>query len=149
MRLFLIKLISTFFFVGYTPFVPGTAASLLACLLIFTLRNNQGIFLSLTLSLIIAGFLISRSAEKVFKRKDAAPIVIDEVGAMFLSLVFLPLELRVIFCAFLLFRIFDALKVFPAARLERLSGSYGIMLDDIIAALYTNLVLQIAIRFAL
>ena len=149
MRVFLIKLISTFFFVGYVPFIPGTAGSLVACLLIFTLRNNPGVYLSVTLLLIILGFFVSVAAEEIFKRKDASPIVIDEVGGMFLSLIFLPLELRVIFSAFLLFRIFDALKVFPAGRLERLPGSHGIMLDDISAGLYTNLILQIVTRFAL
>ena len=145
----LIKIVSSFFFIGYTPFIPGTVASLVACCIIFFLKENPPIFLLATLLIIILGFFIGVPAEKVFKKKDAGPIVIDEIAGMFLSLVFLPLEPRVIFSAFLLFRIFDALKVFPAGRLERLSGSQGIMLDDIIAGLYTNLILQIVVRFAL
>ena len=145
----LIKIVSTFFFIGYAPFIPGTVASLVACCIIFFLKENPLIFLLATLLIIILGFFIGIPAERVFKRKDAGPIVIDEIGGMFLSLVFLPLEPRVILCAFLLFRIFDALKVFPANRLEKISGSQGIMLDDIIAGLYTNLVLQIVVRFAL
>jgi phosphatidylglycerophosphatase A len=67
---------------------------------------------------------------------------------MLLSLFFLPYDLRLAFLAFLLFRIFDTLKPFPCSLLERLRGSYGIMGDDIIAALYTTIVLQAALRLA-
>ncbi len=148
MRNFIIKFISTFFFIGYIPFIPGTLASLAGLFLVWFLRGNPLLYLLITAIILFLGFLITSKAEEIFKRKDAKQIVIDEVCGIFLSLLFLPLRPKVIFCAFILFRILDALKIFPAERFQRLSGGKGIMLDDIVAGLYTNIILQLVLRFA-
>lgn len=65
---------------------------------------------------------------------------------MLLGLVFIPYSLNLVIIAFVLFRILDTLKPFPAGRLERLPGSMGIMADDILAGIYTNIILQIVLR---
>lgn len=146
---FLVKLISTSFFIGYTPFIPGTLASLVAGYSIWFLRNHPLFYILATVSIIVLGFSVSSRAEQIFKKRDARQIVIDEVAGMYLGLSFLPITSRIVLCAFLLFRIMDGLKVFPADRLQRLSGGKGIMSDDLVAGIYTNIILQAVFRFAL
>jgi len=147
MRNFLIKTISSFFYIGYLPLIPGTFASLIAALLIWLLRASPTAhYLGFTALITILGFASATAAETIYKAKDAKYIVIDEIAGMFLSLAFLPINSITLFCAFLLFRGFDAVKVYPANRLEQLPGSRGVMLDDIVAGLYTNLILQFVLR---
>jgi phosphatidylglycerophosphatase A len=133
--------------VGYLPFIPGTFASIAGILLIYLLKDNSFIYILFTVVLIILGFLISGKAEKIFNKKDARFIVIDEVSGMLLSLLlFIPYDIKLIVMAFILFRILDAFKPYPSDRLQRLAGSIGIMSDDIVAGLYTNIILQIVSR---
>ena len=146
MHNFIIRTLSTFFYVGYLPFIPGTFASIVGVLLIYLLKDNSFIYILFTVVLIILGFLISGKAEKIFNQKDARFIVIDEVSGMLLSLLFIPYDIRLIVMAFILFRILDAFKPYPSDRLQRLAGSIGIMSDDIVAGLYTNIILQIVSR---
>jgi phosphatidylglycerophosphatase A len=141
-------MLSTCFFVGYLPLMPGTFGSLAGLTLFYFVKNSWGANLSLALGVTVLGFLISGRAEKIFGRKDPSCIVIDEVSGMLLSLLFIPPDLKYIIAAFFLFRIFDTLKPFPAGRLQSLKGSAGIMIDDIIAAFYTNILLQIVLRLA-
>lgn len=148
MRNFLIKTLSSFFYIGYLPFFPGTFASIFALLLIWLLKDNPVIYIWLTILTAVLGFAIVSEAEKIFKTKDAKSIVIDEITGMFLSILFLPINVMSLFCAFVLFRGFDAIKIYPADKLQHLSGAKGVMLDDIIAGIYTNLLLQLVLRLA-
>ncbi|PIP20528.1 MAG: phosphatidylglycerophosphatase A [Candidatus Omnitrophica bacterium CG23_combo_of_CG06-09_8_20_14_all_40_11] len=145
-RDFIIKTLSTFFYVGYLPFIPGTFASIAAILLFYFIKDNNSIHILLTLILIALGFLITGRAEKIFNKKDARCIVIDEVSGMLLSLIFIPSDIKLVIMAFILFRILDALKPLPSDRLQNLTGSIGIMSDDIVAGLYTNIILQVVLR---
>ena len=147
-RDFIVKTLSTVFYVGYLPFIPGTFASIVGLFLFYLIKDNIFLYIFFTLILIILGFLISGKAEKVFGKKDARFIVIDEVSGMLLALIFIPYEIKLVIMAFLLFRILDAFKPYPSDKLERLTGSIGIMSDDIIAGLYTNIILQIVLRLA-
>ena len=70
-------------------------------------------------------------------------IVIDEACGMMLSLFLVPYNLWIMILGFALFRVFDILKPPPAKAIEKFSGAFGIMFDDIIAAIYTNFILQI------
>jgi len=79
---------------------------------------------------------------------DPRQVVVDEVAGQMLTLLFVPPTWRALVLGFLLFRVFDILKPFPARALERLPGGAGIMADDLAAAIYGNLVLQAAIHFA-
>jgi len=143
----MIKAISTFFFVGYLPLIPGTFGSI-AGVGIFYLFNDsscQGYFI-FVFCIIILGLLTSGRAEKVFNKKDPGCIVIDEIMGMLIALSFLPLDPKIIILAFLIFRILDTLKPFPAGRLQNMHGAIGIMGDDLVAGVYANIILQVILR---
>lgn len=142
---FIVISLSTFFYIGYLPFIPGTFGSIAGLFLFYLIKESKFTFI-LTLLLLILGFLVAGRAEKIFNKKDAKFIVIDEVSGMFLSLAFIPYDIRLAIAAFVLFRIFDTLKPYPIDRLQALKGSMGIMSDDIVAGLYTNIVLQFVLR---
>ena len=139
---FLVKTVSTFFYVGYFPLIPGTAGSVAAIFLFFLIKNNPLTYLAALLTLLILGFLVSGAAEKIMRKTDPPCLVIDEVCGMLIGLLFLPYDIRLVIIAFLIFRILDTLKPYPISSFEKLKGGWGIMSDDIIAGLYTNLILQ-------
>jgi len=144
----IIKLISTFFYAGYLPLIPGTFGSLAGLFVFYLIKNNILILILATCVITILGFAVTGKAEAIFKKKDASYIVIDEVSGMLLSLLFLPYDIKLVVIGFFLFRILDTLKPFPAGRLQNLKGSLGIMTDDIVAAVYTNIILQVVLRLA-
>lgn len=143
----LIKTISTFFFVGYLPLIPGTFGSI-AGLGIFYLLNGiswPGYFL-FVLGIMLLGLLTSGRMEKLLNRKDPGCIVIDEVMGMLIALSFLPVDPKIVILAFLMFRILDTLKPYPAGRLQNMHGAIGVMGDDLVAGVYANIVLQVILR---
>jgi len=140
--------ISSFFYIGYLPLIPGTFGSIAGLFLYFLVKNSIINYVLLTAVLLILGFFASGKAESILNKKDASCIVIDEVSGMLLSLALLPYDIRLAIIGFVLFRILDTLKPFPAGRLQNLRGALGIMSDDIIAAVYTNIILQIVLRSA-
>ncbi len=79
--------------------------------------------------------------------KDSYRVVIDEIAGMCLSLLFVPIHAKSLLAGLVLFRLFDILKPLGIRRLEKLNGGWGVMLDDLLAGLYTNLVLQGALAF--
>ena len=142
----LIKLISTFFYLGYSPVAPGTVGSLAGLLIYVLLRNNIILYSVVTLFLLALGFGFAGKAEKLFNEKDPHKIIIDEVCGILIALFLLPFNFPVIISAFFLFRALDMIKPPPADKLQNLNGSAGIMLDDIVAAFYTNICLQVALK---
>ena len=142
----LIKLITSFFYLGYSPFIPGTIGSLGGLAVYFLVRTNEILYAFLILFLFLLGMVFAGEAEHIYKRKDAQMIVIDEACGMMLSMFLVPYNFWIMILGFVLFRIFDILKPPPARAIEKFSGSFGIMFDDIIAAIYTNFILQITCR---
>ena len=142
----LIKLIASFFYLGYAPVIPGTVASLAALGLYFLFKDNICFYTILLILLSLLGFLVAGSAEKIFQEKDSRKIVIDEVAGLLLAFWGLRLELVLIITGFFIFRALDAIKVYPANRLEKIDGSCGIMGDDLIAGFYTNVVLRMVTK---
>jgi len=141
--------IATLGYLGYSPVAPGTVGSLVGILFYWLTDITPLTSSVLILLLFPLGVLVSEEAEKILQRRDAPQIVIDELVGMFLSISFLPKRTGYIIGGFLLFRFFDIVKPFPIRGLEeRTKGGLGIMLDDVISAIYTNLILQ-AIRFFL
>jgi phosphatidylglycerophosphatase A len=101
--------------------------------------------LSLTLTLvgvILAGLWAGSRVERVLQRKDPGQVVIDEVAGMLLSVLLLPRTPAVLLAAFVLFRLLDIVKPFPAGWSQKLSGGIGVMLDDLIAGAYTLVLLS-------
>lgn len=141
-----IKLITSFFYLGHSPFMPGTLGSLGGLIIYYLAKNNDVLYGFTILFLFILGVIFAGEAERIYKRKDAQMIVIDEACGMLLALFFVPSNMFSVILGFFLFRIFDILKPPPAKRMEKLAGSMGVMFDDIIAAIYTNLILQIIFR---
>ena len=141
-----IKFTTSFFYLGHSPLMPGTLGSLAGLLIYFVVKDKLPIYIFSVLFLFILGILFSSEAEKIYKRKDAQMIVIDEACGMMLSLFLVPYNAWIVILGFVLFRTFDILKPPPAKRMEKITGSLGIMFDDIVAALYTNFILQIIAR---
>ncbi len=139
-------LITTLFGIGYAPLLSGTLASI-AAVIIFLLIGAGCQFLIFTGISILLSFLLSGRAEKIFKEKDSKKIVIDDFSGMLLSLLFVPYDIRYVSCAFILFRIFDAFKVPPIDRIERLNGAAGVVGDDLMAGFYSLVALQIVRLF--
>jgi phosphatidylglycerophosphatase A len=140
-------MLSTLFGVGYLPLLGGTCASLLGVFIFLVFKSNF-VFFIFTLVVVVLSFPLTSWGEKFFKEKDCQKIVIDDLCGMLLSLVFIPKEVGFIISAFIIFRFFDFFKVYPANKIEHLKGGWGIVGDDLIAGLYTNVVLQGA-KFAL
>ena len=141
------KLFATFFYIGYLPAAPGSIATVAGVALSYSLMGNPAAYLWVTLAVIVAGFMVSGRAEAAIGKKDPGCIVIDEVAGTMVAFYMLPAMPAVFWTAFFLFRAFDMFKIYPANKLEGLPGSRGIMLDDILAGIYTNIVMQIALRF--
>jgi phosphatidylglycerophosphatase A len=146
----------TAFYSGYCPKAPGTAGTLVAMAiyiaenLIFSGVNPD--ILNIVNLLFVAAIIypsvkISDYAEKFYNSKDPQSVVLDEVIGYWISVLFLPFSFSYAILAFILFRIFDIIKPFPARSLQSLSGGLGIMIDDIIAGFYALIVMHIADYF--
>jgi phosphatidylglycerophosphatase A len=133
--------LASLFGIGFIPGCPGTAGSLFG-LLFVGLIKDQAIFSLLVVFIVVLAFFIAGKAEKVFGRKDAKQIVIDELAGILITFLFIPKTFIFILVGFFLFRLFDIIKVFPANLLEKKKGSLGIVGDDLVAGIYANLVLQ-------
>ncbi len=137
---------------GYVPVAPGTAGSLVGLGIWVALAWPGMPLLAVPLAAILAtgiGIWAAGRAGALFGNEDDGRITIDEVAGMLLSLAFLPLRPDVAITGFLLFRLFDIWKPFPADRAERLPGGVGVMADDLVAGLYANGVGQLLWRVAL
>jgi phosphatidylglycerophosphatase A len=136
---------STFGYCGYFPFAPGTIGSA-AGLVVFAASRAIGgpaVELVLIAGLFAAGVWSGRVAEEHFGGIDPGPVVIDEVVGMLITLALLPVGWFGAAVGFLLFRVADVIKPYPAARLERLHGGLGIMADDAMAAVYSHVALRL------
>jgi phosphatidylglycerophosphatase A len=128
---------------GYSPIAPGTAGSAVALLILWLVPFSRFTLVAFLVVVTVVGTWASHVAEAALAKKDPGAIVIDEVAGMTLSLLLLPLPftLPVLFVGFVLFRVFDVMKPFPAWRAQALPGGFGIMVDDLIAGLYALIVL--------
>jgi phosphatidylglycerophosphatase A len=142
--------VATVAYCGFSPVAPGTVGS--AAGLIFYLpvwySGSPAVEVALIGALFAAGVWAGTTAERYFGGIDPGPIVIDEVVGMLITLAFIPVNLAGAIAGFLLFRVFDIIKPYPAGRLERLHGGFGVMADDAMAAVYANLSLRAALWLA-
>jgi len=133
--------------VGYIPFAPGTFGSLVGLLLWWLVPSNVLFQLALIAILFVAGSWSGSVAERHFGSTDPGPVVIDEVLGMLITLFLNPVTWGGAVLGFLLFRLSDIVKPFPANKLEQLHGGIGVMADDVMAAIYANLALRAIIYF--
>lgn len=131
---------------GLAPRAPGTMGTLAAVPLAVALKLLPAlVFWPLLAMLFVAGVRICDVASRRAGEHDPGGIVWDEMVAYWLVAAFVPLSWTWLLAAFVLFRLFDILKPWPIGWVEkRFDGGLGIMLDDIVAALYAILILQAA-----
>ena len=134
--------IATVLGIGYVPFAPGTFGSAAGLVLWALLPQTPLVQGTAILVLLAAGSWSGGVAERHFGRTDPGQVVIDEVMGMLITLFLNPVGWRGAAAGFLLFRIADIVKPYPANRFERLPGGLGVMADDGMAAVYANLVLR-------
>ena len=146
---FLTRVFGTGLFSGYAPFASGTVGSAvgLAVYWIPGFEQPQWI-IPITAAALFFGVIASARMEKALGH-DPSEVTIDEVVGMWISLLLLPKSITIALCAFVLFRLFDIVKPPPARIFDRWRGGAGIMLDDVVAGLYTNLILRAALAFGL
>ena len=128
---------------GLSPFAPGTAGTVVGVFLYWCMKGLSPIWYGLLmLAVFLVGTWAADRAEVLLGRKDSPSIVIDEIAGYLVAMFLVPAGLWYAVAGFFLFRLFDIMKPFPLRRLEKISGGLGVMLDDIGAGIYTNIVLQ-------
>jgi phosphatidylglycerophosphatase A len=146
------KMIATSLGIGYIGKGGGTVAAVFTCLCWYFWQLNLGPVLwetvAVTVFIVVIG-TISSDAVEPFWGKDDKKVVIDEVAGMCISLLFLPSTIAYILTGLVLFRFFDIVKPLYISKAEKLPGGYGVMLDDVLAGICANILLQIAFRFNL
>jgi len=142
--------IATCGYLGYVPIAPGTFGSAAGLAVFYAVRSTGSV--SVELAAIVVLFAIGvwsgTVAEHHFGGTDPGPIVLDEVVGMLITLALLPVNLTGAIAGFLIFRVLDVLKPWPAAGFEKLPGGLGVMADDGMAALYGNLLMRGLIALA-
>jgi phosphatidylglycerophosphatase A len=146
------KMIATSFGIGYVGKGGGTVAAIFTCICWYLwqvrLMPTPALTVGVTLFIVVIG-AISSDAVEPFWGKDDKKVVIDEVAGMCISLLFLPPTGAYIITGLILFRFFDIVKPLYISKAEKLPGGYGVMLDDVLAGICANVLLQIAFRFNL
>lgn len=145
-----IMVIATGFYSGYLPKAPGTWGSLVGLLLFFLLHTlSLPVYLAIVAGLFLVGSFAAGEAEKIMDHKDPGLVVIDEIVGMLITMIGVPATPLAMALGFILFRIFDIAKPFPINLVDqRLHGGVGIMLDDVIAGIYSLVILHVLIRVA-
>lgn len=134
--------------VGFIPFAPGTFGSAAGVLLWAVLPASPAIHVGVAVGVFVLGVWAAAVTERHYRTTDPGVVVIDEVLGMLVTLLFNPVSWIGALLGFLLFRLFDVLKPYPANRFERLHGGLGVMADDAMAGVYANMVLRLALLFA-
>jgi phosphatidylglycerophosphatase A len=142
------RLISTCLGIGYTPKGGGTVAAIATCIAWYLagMGGNESLFIEVVTTAVIL-ILGTWSAGKVESEwgKDSSKVVIDEVAGMCITLLAVPVRWQYVLIGLALFRAFDIIKPLYIRRMEKLNGGWGVMLDDVLAGIYSNLVLQLIV----
>jgi phosphatidylglycerophosphatase A len=136
--------LSTWFGTGLLPVAPGTFATIATAPLILGL-NILGIWYSVlaVVSISVVAVWVSDVSEDLLHRKDPPEVVIDEVAGFLVTMFLLPHTWLALAVGFVLFRFFDIIKPYPAKKVERFRGGFGIVMDDLLAGFYANLCVRI------
>lgn len=131
-------------FVGFVPFLPGTVCSAVGCILLYLFPHFLGH--PVVVVLFVAAAILSVHRLGLPEGQDPRYVVIDELAGILVTMVghaATPVNLLI---GFILFRAFDILKPYPIKKIERLPGAWGIVADDVAAALISNIILTLLRR---
>jgi phosphatidylglycerophosphatase A len=142
--------IATCGYVGYVPIAPGTFGSAVGLVLLWAVRSvgTTPLETVVIVALLGLGTWSSTVTERHTGKVDPGIIVVDEAAGMLITMLFVPATAVAASTGFFVFRALDILKPWPARRLERLAGGWGVMADDAMAALYGNLVMRVLVAAA-
>ena len=129
--------------VGYAPFAPGTFGSAFGLAIYYLVRRQESAVVELGVIAVVSLVALwsATEAEHHFGGIDPGPVVIDEVIGMLLTLALHPVNITGAVVGFLIFRVLDVVKPWPAGRLELLPGGFGVVLDDAMAGVYGNVLM--------
>lgn len=140
------KIIGSGFFTGYIPKASGTFASALALLLFLIPGFENPTFLMFLISVsIVVGVPIATKFEKLYGQ-DPSQYTFDEFIGTWITMLFIPKKVWIILPAFVLWRLLDIYKPFPAKQIESIKGGWGVILDDVVAGLYSFIIVQLTIH---
>lgn len=153
----IITFFATGFYSGLSPFAPGTVGTIIAAIFFYFLSFFfkdllwlSGVLFVLTT---FCGLWLANVYEKMVRKEDPQEVVIDEWAGYYLTyflvLFFLPNSLLVAILVFISFRIMDIVKPFPINLSQKFSGGFGIMVDDLLAAIYASLIVILLGRWML
>ncbi len=145
----LAKLIATSLGIGYIGRGGGTVAAAFCCLIWYPVQIRGHFSSPLVLAAIVVLFLAGVWSANIVERewgKDPSKVVIDEVLGMCVSLFMLPVTWKYVFLAFILFRFFDITKPLFIRKTESLPSGWGVMADDLLAGIYSNVLLQLVVK---
>jgi phosphatidylglycerophosphatase A len=147
-RRILAIVLGTGFGAGFFPAAPGTAGTLLVGLPLAWALGSLAPWAGIVGAgvLFVAGLRVGGDCERILGRPDPPQVVLDEVAGMLVAVLWLAPSWRTLLAGFVLFRLFDIWKPWPASRAERLRGGLGIMLDDVVAGLYARAALEVGLR---
>ena len=137
---------STGFFSSYLSSFPGTIGTAVAVILLFALsllKTPLWVLLAITLLLIPFSAWISDLHQKIYKINDDPKIVIDEMAGFFVAVAAFPFAWKTIFLGFVIFRFLDITKILFIKKAEKLKGGWGVTLDDVVAGIYTCIILKV------
>jgi phosphatidylglycerophosphatase A len=138
-----VRFFASGFFSGYSPYVPGTVGSAAGLILYAIPGFENPLFLCTVIVVtLVLGIFASGTMEERYGH-DPSVVTIDEVAGMWISLLFLPKNTIVALAAFFVFRFFDILKPQPACLFDKMQGGVGIMMDDVVAGVYANLLVHL------
>ena len=138
-----VKAFASGLFSGYSPVASGTVGSVVGLAIYFIPGFEQPYYI---MPACVFVFLAGIKASEIMEARyghDPSEVTIDEVLGMWFTLFLLPKSIVVAVTGFFIFRILDIIKPFPARKFDEAKGGFGIMMDDVICAFYSNLILQI------
>ena len=133
---------------GYAPVAPGTFGSLIGLAIYFLIaRWPIAAQLAAGAAITLIGTWAAGIAARHFNRSDPSYVVVDEIAGQVVTLIGLGTAWTTLLLGFVVFRALDIIKPWPANRLEAMHGGTGIMADDLMAAIYGQVVLRAVIFF--
>lgn len=144
----ILKLYCSFFFMGYSPLAPGTVGTMGAVLVFYIFAYMSPLYyLTVIIVFTLISIFLTNKTLRFYNSDDPGEIVIDEVCGYLFAMFLIPFSWSYVFIGFILFRLFDITKPYPIRNIERLPAGYGIILDDILAGIYANIILHLFVLF--